>query len=193
MLFVSSEPLSLARLESLVDGAKEGDLDLSGVLKELARDYDAEGKSFTLVKVANGYQLKTRDRYAPWVGKLFQSRRSLYMSRPALETLAVIAYRQPITRVEIEVIRGVNVEGILKSLLDRELIKIAGQKEVVGRPYLYRTSRRFLEYLGVNSLSELPPLEGGMSFPVLRKEDTVEPEPPAPPAPPADSSQGGES
>ncbi len=179
LLFVASEPVPLARLKELIKDENNGDENISRILKELARGYEEEGKSFSLVRVANGYQLKTKDEYSPWVRKMFQTRRSLYLSRPALETLAIIAYKQPITRVEIEVIRGVNVDGIIKSLLDRELIKIAGQKEVVGRPYLYRTCRRFLEYLGINSLSELPPLDPGGSLPVLEKKE--EERPPAAP------------
>lgn len=156
LLFAAPEPLSLSRLEALV--GEDEDLEgrsLSRVIRELRSDYDGENRSFTIVKVARGYQLKTRPEYAPWVRKLFQPRRFLRLSHPALETLAIIAFKQPLTRMEIELIRGVNVEGVIKSLLDRELIKISGQKEVVGRPYLYRTSRRFLEHFGLNSLKDL--------------------------------------
>ncbi len=198
LLFVASEPVPLARLKELIKDENEGDENISRILKELARGYEEEGKSFSLVRVASGYQLKTKDKYSPWVRKMFQTRRGLYLSRPALETLAIIAYKQPITRVEIEVIRGVNVDGIIKSLFDRELIKIAGQKEVVGRPYLYRTCRKFLEYLGINSLAELPPLEPGGGVPALEKkeeagppaeppEGSVEPAP-GPPAGPSEES-----
>ncbi|MEA1928145.1 MAG: SMC-Scp complex subunit ScpB, partial [Candidatus Auribacterota bacterium] len=106
--------------------------------------------------------------YAPWVRKLFHARRVAHLSKAALETLAIIAYKQPITRTEIEVIRGVNVDGIVRSLLERELIKISGQKDVVGHPYLYRTCRRFLEHFGLNTLANLPPL-GAREKPTAKK------------------------
>jgi segregation and condensation protein B len=156
LLFAAPEPLSLSRLEALTgDAAGKSGQSLSRVIEELRRDYEEGGRSFTIVKVAQGYQFKTRPEFAPWVRKLFQPRRFLRLSGPALETLAIIAFKQPLTRMEIELIRGVNVEGVIRSLLDRELIKIAGQKEVAGRPYLYRTSRRFLEHFGLNSLKDL--------------------------------------
>lgn len=159
LLFVAPEPLSASRLEELTEGIRgEGEL-VRDALAELDREYEAEGRSFTIQKLAEGYQMRTRDIYAPWIRKLYRSRRTVYLSKPALETLAIVAYKQPITRGEIEAIRGVAVDGLLKSLLDRELIKISGQKEVVGRPYLYRTCRKFLEHFGLASLSDLPPLE----------------------------------
>lgn len=160
LLFAAPEPLSLARLEALTgDAPRKSGVSLKDVIRELQHDYDGIEHSFMIVKVAQGYQIKTKPEYASWVRRLFQPRRFLRLSRPALETLAIIAFKQPLTRVEIELIRGVNVEGVIKSLLDRELIKIAGQKEVVGRPYLYRTSRRFLEHFGLNSLEDLADFE----------------------------------
>ena len=159
LLFVASESLPISRLEVLTEGIKREKKSLRDILVELEREYEEEGRGFTIRKVANGYQLRTRDIYSPWIRKLFHTRRVVHFSKAALETLAIIAYKQPITRIEIEVIRGVNVDGIIKSLLDRGLIKISGQKEVVGRPYLYRTCRRFLEHFGLKTLSDLPPLE----------------------------------
>jgi len=159
LLFVSSEPLSVSRLEGLTEGLRVEGESIKKILTELEREYEYEERSFSIRKVGSGYQLRTRGIYASWIRKLFHSRRIVHLSKPALETLAIIAYKQPITRAEIEVIRGVNVDGIVKSLLDRELIKISGQKEVVGRPYLYRTCQRFLEHFGLNSLTDLPPLE----------------------------------
>ena len=159
LLFVSSEPLSISRLEALTEGLRIEGESLKQILIELEREYEAEERSFTIRRVGAGYQLRTRSIYAPWIRRLYHTRRVVHLSKPALETLAIIAYKQPITRAEIEVIRGVNVDGIVKSLLDRELIKISGQKDVVGRPYLYRTCKRFLEHFGLNSLANLPPLE----------------------------------
>lgn len=168
LLFAAPEPLNLSRLEQLVSGAgpsgpASGGKTVREALEELRRDYEDGRRSFRIVEVARGYQLKTRPEYAPWVRKLFQPRQYFRLSGPTLETLAIIAYKQPVTRPEIEAIRGVSVDGILRNLLERELIKIDGQKEVAGRPYLYRTSRRFLEHFGLNSTRDLPSLEPGES------------------------------
>ena len=161
LLFASSEPLTLTRLEELASGSGAEKGALSQAIDQLRQEYDHQGRSFQIVEVARGYQLKTRLEYSVWVRKLFQPRQYFRLSGPTLETLAIVAYKQPITRPEIEVIRGVSVDGILKNLLERELIKIAGQKEVAGRPYLYCTSRRFLEHFGLNDLKDLPNLEPG--------------------------------
>ena len=159
ILFVAPEPVSFSRLDELTAGIRKEEERVKDALTELAREYEDEERSFTIRKVAEGYQLRTREIYASWIRNLYRTRRTVYLSKPALETLAIVAYKQPITRGEIEAIRGVAVDGILKNLLDRELIKIAGQKEVVGRPYLYRTCRKFLEHFGLPSLAALPPLE----------------------------------
>ncbi len=159
ILFVAPEPISAGRLEDLTAGIRQEGERVINTLAELEKEYEAEERSFTIRKVAEGYQLRTREIYASWIRKLYQTRRSVFLSKPALETLAIIAYKQPVTRGEIEAIRGVAVDGILKSLLERELIKISGQKDVVGRPYLYRTCRKFLEHFGLGSLSDLPPLD----------------------------------
>ncbi len=160
LLFVAPEPLSIARLAELTEDIRDEGERIQDILAELEREYDEAGRSFSIRRVAEGYQMRTREIYASWIRRLYRTRRTVYLSKPALETLAIIAYKQPVTRSEIEAIRGVAVDGVLKSLLDRELIKISGQKEVVGRPYLYRTCRKFLEHFGLASLADLPPLEG---------------------------------
>lgn len=187
LLFASPEPLPLSRLEELVGDADLGGKTVRALLDELKEEYDRDGRAFALREGKAGSQLKTREEFAPWVKNLFGPRAAIRLSHAALETLAIVAYKQPITRIEIEAIRGVNVDGLVKNLLDRELIKIAGQKEVVGRPYLYRTSQRFLEQFGLASLAELPPLEP-QEKPVIRTirhtGDLRAPvEPPAVPAP----------
>ena len=159
ILFVAPEPISAGRLEELTVGIRQEGERVKDTLDELEREYRAEDRSFAIRKVAEGYQLRTREIYASWIRKLYQTRRSVFLSKPALETLAIVAYKQPVTRGEIEALRGVAVDGILKSLLERELIKISGQKDVVGRPYLYRTCRKFLEHFGLGSLTDLPPLD----------------------------------
>ncbi len=185
LLFVAPEPLSIARLEELTEGIRGEGEPVKDALAGLDREYEAEGRSFTIRKLAEGYQMRTREIYASWIRKLYRTRRTVYLSKPALETLAVIAYKQPITRGEIEAIRGVAVDGILKSLLDRELIKISGQKEVVGRPYLYRTCRKFLEHFGLASLADLPPLEAREKPSVKKITSSAQLKPPpADPVPP---------
>jgi segregation and condensation protein B len=111
------------------------------------------------VKVAGGYQMCSNPENEQWIKKLYQEKNKQKLSIASLETLAIIAYKQPITRLEIEAIRGVNTEGVLKHLLELGLIKTEGRKEVVGRPFMYITTRKFLEYFGLNSLKDLPKLE----------------------------------
>jgi len=116
------------------------------------------GRGVELREVAGGYQLRTRPELGPWLARL-ETQRPVRFSRPALEALAIVAYRQPVTRAEIEEVRGVDCGGVLKSLLDKGLVRIVGKKDVPGRPLLYGTSRRFLEAFGLASLGELPSLK----------------------------------
>lgn len=155
LLFVSDKPLSLEVLKEVLEVDKK---EIKSAIEELRSEYQSH-HSFKLREVAGGYQLVTDSQWSHWLRKLFQKGRSQRLTRPALETLAIIAYKQPITRPEIESIRGVDVDGVIKTLLERGLIKISGRKKVPGRPLLYGTSKRFLEYFGLNSLEELPPLD----------------------------------
>ena len=156
LLFVSDKPITLGQMKDALDTSDTSLI--KEAIKELKQEYE-QNHSFRIREVAGGYQLVTDPEYAPWLRKLFQSGRKERLSRPALETLAIIAYKQPITRAEIEGIRGVDVDGVIKTLLEKGLIRIAGRKKTVGRPILYATTRKFLEYFGLNSLDELPPLE----------------------------------
>lgn len=153
LLFVAEEPVSLDKLGEILDAYSRREI--ATFLEELRASY--EGRGLQLVEVAGGYRLATRPELAPWVQKL-QMAKPARLSRAALETLAIIAYRQPITRPEIEAIRGVAVDGVLKTLAERDLIRILGRKPEPGRPLLYGTSRAFLEYFGFRDLSELPAL-----------------------------------
>ncbi|HPA45506.1 MAG TPA: SMC-Scp complex subunit ScpB [bacterium] len=156
LLFVSGDPLPLRRLSEIL----ETDLDIVKLaLDDLAADYAARPGGLQLLEVAGGYQLRTRQDHAVYVRRMLERKKKITISGPALETLAIIAYRQPLTRAEIEAIRGVSVDGVLRSLLDKRLVKVAGVKEVPGRPNLYKTTRTFLEFFGLNSLSDLPPME----------------------------------
>src|SRR5262249_18742687 len=121
------------------------------------REYEAQGRAFEIWEVAGGYQLRTRPEYAAYL-RLLHRERPLRLSRPALETLAVVAYRQPVTRAEVEAVRGVEVDAVLKSLLERQLVRVAGHREVPGRPLLYATTKRFLEVFGLGRIEDLPTL-----------------------------------
>ncbi len=157
LLFVSDKPLSLATLKELLEPIDRRSL--LEALGELQAEYDSQGRAFHLVEIAEGWQLATRVAYAPWIRKLYKSRTANRLSRAALETLAIVAYRQPVSKAEIEDIRGVSADAALGSLLDRRLIRIVGRKEVVGRPLLYGTTREFLHYFGLKDLSDMPELK----------------------------------
>ncbi len=155
LILAAPEPVSAARLAEIVPGLKPARA--KELAAELRESYEREDRAFELWEVAGGYQIRTRADYAPWVKQL-QKERALRLSRAALETLAVVAYKQPVTRAEIEHIRGVDVGAVLRSLVERKLIRIAGHREVPGRPMLYGTGRRFLEVFGLDKLDDLPTL-----------------------------------
>ncbi len=154
----SGRPLTLDELGSLFEDKDQPDQRLLlTALEQVEADY--QSRPLELKKVASGYRLQVREAYSPWVSRLFEERPGRY-SRAFLETLAIIAYRQPATRGEIEDIRGVAVSsGIIKTMLEREWIEVIGHKEVPGRPALFGTTPYFLDYFGLTSLSELPPLQ----------------------------------
>lgn len=156
LLLVSPEPLPLVRLEEVfapdgVEGAR---------VREALAVLQARcaGRGVEVREVAGGYQLRTRPEMAPWLVRL-ETPKNVRFSRPALEVLAIVAYRQPVTRAEVEEVRGVDCGGVLKSLLDKGLVRIMGKKDVPGRPLLYGTTRRFLEAFGLASLVDLPSLQ----------------------------------
>ena len=154
VLFLAREPLNsrkLAQCANLADGTQARTL-----VRRLNEQYDAAGRAFRVEPVAGGYQLLTRRGLAPWLRRLAHVPTETRLSAPALETLAVIAYRQPVPRADIEAIRGVNCGEILRQLLERDLVKIGGRSPELGRPYLYATTKRFLELFGLNQIDELP-------------------------------------
>ncbi len=155
VLFAAGEPLSLVRLADIVPGASRPEL--RAALAELMARGERERRGVRLVEVANGYQFRTDPAHAEWVRRLFQQK-PWRLTRATLETLAIVAYKQPITRAEIEAIRGVDVDGVMASLLSRKLVKIVGRKDVIGRPLLYGTTRQFLEVFGLRDLAGLPAL-----------------------------------
>jgi len=156
LVFASPEPITLKSLVKLLD--TEPKEDIVAAIEELKRDYDRPG-GLQMVEVAGGYQIVTRPELHEWVRRLFHERTTQKLSVASLETLAVIAYKQPVTAPEITEIRGVNATGVLGTLLERKLVRIVGRKQVVGRPFLYGTTREFLERFGLNDLSDLPKVE----------------------------------
>lgn len=155
LLIAAPEPVSAARLAGIVPG-----LDAAGaraLVAELEADWRASDRAFEVWEVAGGFQVRTRADLASWVREL-HAERPLRLSRAALETLAVIAWRQPVTRAEIEHVRGVDVGAVLRSLVERHLVRLAGHRDVPGRPMLYATTKRFLEVFGLARLEDLPTL-----------------------------------
>lgn len=160
LLFVSESPLNISTIYKVIE-KKIGKAKIQTILRKLIEDYCQDSDGLRITKVAGGYQMTTKPELSNWLRKLYKSEKKERLSTPALETLAIIAYKQPITRAEIEQIRGVNTEGVLKTLLEKGLIRISGRKDTIGRPILYNTSRLFLEYFGLGSLNDLPPLKEG--------------------------------
>ncbi|MBI4689356.1 MAG: SMC-Scp complex subunit ScpB [Nitrospirae bacterium] len=155
ILFLSGDAVMLSSLKE-VTGLSE--TELKKFMDELMADYRERDGGILIAEIANGYQMITNPAYAPWLKKFRASSAAAKLSVPALETLAIIAYRQPIIKAEIEQLRSVNSDGVIKTLLDRKLIKIMGRKEAPGRPLLYGTTKEFLQYFGLKDLAEMPTL-----------------------------------
>ncbi len=154
ILFLAREPLNsrkLSQLAGLADGTEARTL-----VRALNRQYDQRRTAFRVEQIAGGYQLLTRPQFAPWLRRLQHVPSETRLSAPALETLAVVAYRQPVLRADVEAIRGVSCGEILRQLMERDLVRIGGRSEELGRPYLYATTKRFLQTFGLHNLEELP-------------------------------------
>ncbi len=156
LLFAFDEPLRVERVQQIMEGVARSEIQKA--LDGLIDEYNTMDRSFSLIEVAGGYQFRTRAAYADWIKKLRKTRQPR-LAQASVETLAIVAYRQPIVRAEIEQIRGVDSGGVLRGLLKKGLIRIIGKKDVPGRPILYGTSRRFLEFFGLKDLSNLPTLK----------------------------------
>ena len=187
LLFTSQKPLSVREIREILSTAAEKgeeeavkafkkvkDAEIENVLTELEKDHAESGRSYFLACVAGSWQFVTRPEYMPWLRTLFGVKtRPPRLSAPALETLAIVAYRQPITRAEIEQVRGVAVDGVVATLLERGLIENAGRAEVIGRPMTYATTPLFLEYFGLRNLDELPAADELRRIPVQRPDALV--------------------
>lgn len=158
LLLVSDRPLSIAKIQEVVEGLPRKKIE--GIIEQIQKHLGENGFPFQVREVANGYLLSTLPEYAPWVRKFYAPKlRTSKLSQAALETLAVIAYKQPITRAEIEAIRGVNIDSTLRTLLDKRLVEIVGYKDVIGKPATYGTTNEFLLQFGLKALSDLPSIE----------------------------------
>jgi len=171
LLFVSERPLSLKELKELV---KEDYIDidnLENVLNELKEEYASLNRSYEIKFIADGWIFATKPKYSAWIKKLFKEKYILKLSRSALETLAVIAYKQPVTKAGVDEIRGVDSAGVIDSLIEKKLVKIVAKKETLGRPLLYGTTQDFLKHFGLANLGELPLVE---NIPVLKEVQQIE-------------------
>jgi segregation and condensation protein B len=157
LLFASDIPLAPAKLAALTGAASSRRI--LAAIGALSKFYGESGRGFAIVEVAGGYQLTTLPEFSGVVSRLFKGRKKAKLTLPALETLAITAYKQPISRMQIEAIRGVNCDGVLATLIERELISISGRGDGIGKPYLYSTTKKFLEYLGLKDFGDLPSLE----------------------------------
>jgi segregation and condensation protein B len=155
LLFGADGPLRIDRLAEVLEVERS---EAAAAVQALASEYEVQSRGFFLQEVAGGYQLRTRPEFAEYLRRLGRTR-PFKFSRPALETLAIIAYRQPVTRTEIEYLRGVDSGSVLKTLLDKHLVRILGKKDVPGRPAIYGTTREFLELFGLPDLASLPTLK----------------------------------
>ncbi len=170
ILFASQKPISAKELTSIFKGAAEAAKDnpsiacyakvkrdqLEDAIQQLEKEYAETGRSFEVRESAAGWQLVTKADFSPWLRQLFPENRQARLSAPAMETLAIIAYRQPITRADLEAVRGVAVDGVMQTILDRGLIRIAGRSDIPGRPLLYETTQHFMEHFGLKTLDDLP-------------------------------------
>lgn len=186
MLFASDSPLSLYKISSILKDVRPAEV--RSIIDELNREYRERNQGFGIREIASGYQMYTLPEYTFWVNQIFDHRKKQRLTQAALETLAIVALKQPLIRSEVEHIRGVNCEGVLHTLLERNLITVVGRERKAGRPLLYGTTKEFLSYFGLKSLEDLPrveelesllpeePKEGDLEL-VERKEDRVEEQP----------------
>ena len=172
LLFSAQKPLSIQEMTAAIKGAEDDlsdeipnefarikNAEVAAALEELKVEYIQQGRAFQLLEKAEGWQLATDPAFGKWVRQLFPAPKPARLSSPALETLAIIAYRQPITRADVEAVRGVSIDGVLQTLMERGLVKIAGRAETPGRPLVYETTQFFLDHFGLRNLDELPNAE----------------------------------
>ena len=196
LLFAAQKPLTAKELTAAIKGAggdgelvlnefaKVTEAQVAAALEQLKIEYVQQSRAFQLAEKADGWQLVSDPAYSSWVRQLFPAMKPARLTPPSLETLAIIAYRQPITRADVEAVRGVAVDGVLQNLMERGLVKIAGRAEVPGRPLLYETTQFFLEHFGLRNLEELPNAEELRTryLPTAPRREISSPTPEAAPA-----------
>ena len=157
LIFAAEEPISLRKLTDIIEGVDSSQI--QEAITQLKNDYDIHGRSFQIEEIAGGYQLFTKPEYYEWVAKLRKKSGETKLSQAALETLAIIAYKQPILRANLESIRGVQSGQIIRLLMEKDLVKVVGRDESLGHPLLYGTTKKFLEYFGLKDIKDLPKSE----------------------------------
>ena len=157
ILFVSDKPVTLDQFKEVLETVSG--TDIKQTISNLQKEYEQKDRGMVIVEIAGGYQMLSSSNYAMAIRRFYKTKHKEKLSKPALESLAIVAYKQPVTRMDIELIRGVNSDGVSEHLLAKGLIEIVGRKEVVGRPFMYGTTKRFLEYFGLKALTDLPKLE----------------------------------
>jgi len=203
ILFASQKPVSAKELSNFLKGAAEAAKEdpsiacfakvkapqLQDAIEQLEKEFAETGRAFEIRESAAGWQLVTKADFAPWLRQLFPENRQARLSAPAMETLAIIAYRQPITRADIEAVRGVAVDGVMQTLLDRNLVRIAGRADIAGRPLLYETTQFFMEHFGLKNLDDLPNASELRKIPLPKAEPPSEPAKESPVEPTAEAPQ----
>ena len=154
LIFASDVPITIDQLKSFIEDTTV--VQIQKVIEELNLENKQNNRAFHIIHVAGGYQMVTREAYSQWVKKLFQKKIKSRLTQAALETLSVFVFKQPVSKTEVSAIRGVNCDGVVKTLLDRKLINITGRSDGPGRPLIYCTTKEFLRYFGVNNISDLP-------------------------------------
>ncbi len=165
LIFASEKPITTEQIKKVL-----GNLDtpsINKIIAELKNEYAVQNRGMQVIEIAGGFQMTTNSNFAQFLKRFFKNRYTDKLSKPALESLAIIAYKQPLTKAEIESLRNVNVDGVIKTLLDKNLIRICGRKKIPGRPFVFGTTRGFLEHFGLKSLSDLPKME---DFTVLAQQ-----------------------
>lgn len=157
LLFAATKPLMVNEIRKVIKTVTPSQI--QQYVQQIREEYVEQRRSFEVIEVAGGYEIATRKEFAPWIMRIELQKKAKQVTMSALETLAILAYKQPITRAEIEDLRGVDVSGVVNTLMERDLIKIVGRKEVPGRPFMYGTTEKFLEHFGLKSLAELPSIE----------------------------------
>src|SRR3989338_1676353 len=166
LLFINEKPVTIDQIRDTIETVSAAEIKI--LMKELERSYEEKNGGMKIKEIAGGFQMLSNPAHASYVRSFYKTKHKEKLSKPSLECMAIIAYKQPVTRSDIELIRGVNSDGVVAHLLDKELIKAVGRKDVPGRPFLYGVTKQFLEYFGLKSIDDLPKLE---EFPTLIEDD----------------------